>query len=264
MEALRETIYDTLQHGHPMTVRQVFYQLVIQGVIAKTENEYDSTVCRLLTQMRLTGMIPFEWIVDYTRWARQPATYGSTLEALEETARVYRRALWDDQGAYVEIWCEKDALSGLLYEVTSRWTVSLMPLKGQPSTTFVHGAAVSFRDLDRPIYLYYFGDSDKSGHDIERSTEQRLRRHAPHTEFQFERVAVTPDQIEGWHLPTRPDKTTGKPVVELDAIPPAELRALAEDCIRQHVDPDVLARTEAIEREERASLIALAEQWSER
>ena len=29
-----------------------------------------------------------------------------------------RRDLWDDQGAYVEVWSEKDALAGVLMEET--------------------------------------------------------------------------------------------------------------------------------------------------
>jgi hypothetical protein len=43
----------------PMTVRQVFYRLVINGVIGKTETEYKSTVVRLLGRMRRDGEVPF-------------------------------------------------------------------------------------------------------------------------------------------------------------------------------------------------------------
>ena len=50
-----------------MTVRQVFYQLVVRGVIEKTEAEYQGTVIRLLTEMRLDASIPFDWIVDESR-----------------------------------------------------------------------------------------------------------------------------------------------------------------------------------------------------
>ena len=61
----------------PMTVRQVFYRLVSVGAIDKTENEYKSTVCRLLTDMRRDGDIPNNWIADNTRWMPKPTTYSS-------------------------------------------------------------------------------------------------------------------------------------------------------------------------------------------
>ncbi len=108
--ALRETIWRVVRRDQPMTVRQVFYRLVSLGAIAKTEIEYKATVCRLLAEMRRGRMLPYGWIADNTRWMRKPRTHDSFGDALEETARTYRRALWNDQGAYVEVWCEKDAL----------------------------------------------------------------------------------------------------------------------------------------------------------
>jgi hypothetical protein len=53
---------------------------------------------------------------------------------LEQSARLYRRALWDAQAAYVEVWLEKEALSGAVYEVTGEWDVPLMPTRGCPSS----------------------------------------------------------------------------------------------------------------------------------
>ena len=53
-----------------MTVRQVYYQLVSQGVIDKTEAEYKQTTCRLLVQMRKDHLIPFHWIADGRRRPR--------------------------------------------------------------------------------------------------------------------------------------------------------------------------------------------------
>ena len=42
-----------------MTVRQVFYQLVSRGVIEKTEAQYQGTVIRLMTEMRLSDELPY-------------------------------------------------------------------------------------------------------------------------------------------------------------------------------------------------------------
>ena len=40
---------------------------------------------------------------------RRPRAYSNVAHALAETAKFYRRRLWDDADAYVEIWIEKDA-----------------------------------------------------------------------------------------------------------------------------------------------------------
>src|SRR5262245_61221063 len=98
-------------------------------MVPKTEAGYD-LVCRDLLQMREAGEVPFSWIADNTRWMRKPDSYGSAQAALREVARGYRRSLWQDQGAYVEVWCEKDAIAGVLYEETGAWDVPLMVARG--------------------------------------------------------------------------------------------------------------------------------------
>jgi hypothetical protein len=86
IEAIRAAIKNVLDADHPQTVRQVFYQLVVRGVIEKTENEYQTTVIRLLTDMRLAGEISFERIIDSSRITHETQTFDSVGDALRETA----------------------------------------------------------------------------------------------------------------------------------------------------------------------------------
>jgi hypothetical protein len=132
MQDIRTAIYDVLASDNPMTVRQVFYQLVSCAAIGKTEAGYKQTVIRLLTSMRRSGEIPFGWIADNTRWMRKPSTYASLREMLELSKETYRRAVWSNQDAYVEVWLEKDALAGVLYKETAPWDVPLMVTRGYP------------------------------------------------------------------------------------------------------------------------------------
>jgi len=243
MEVVRSAIYDVLYLSNPMTVRQVFYQLVGQGVIAKTEAEYKATVVRLLGDMRRAGDVPFGWIADNTRWMRKPRSYSNLEEALISTARHYRRAIWQTQDAYVEIWLEKDALAGVIYDVTAEWDVPLMVTRGYPSLTFLNGAAEAIQAHGRATYLYYFGDYDPSGLDISRKVEHDIREFAPDAEVYFERVAVTASQIADFNLPTGPTKASDSrsrnfrgESVELDALPGAALRAMVRESIERHVD----------------------------
>jgi hypothetical protein len=246
-------------------VRQVHYQLVTRGAIAKTEQDYKS-VCRLLVEMRRAGRVDYHAIADNTRWMRKPSSWLSLEAALEQTHRTYRRALWDDQSVYVETWLEKDALAGVLYQVMSTWDVPLMATRGFASLSFLHSAAEAIAASRRRACLYYFGDRDPSGVLIDRKIEQTLRELAPHATISFERVAVTEEQIARWRLPARPTKRTDSRArnfagdsVEVDAIPPRELRALCEHCITQHIDPtrlDATRRTERAERDTLARLVA--------
>jgi hypothetical protein len=173
IDAIRAALYETVEAYHPMTVRQVFYQLVSQGVVPKTEAAYKTTVGRLLVKMRMDGELPFNWISDNTRWMRKPTTFSSLDAALENTARTYRRALWDDQDVYVEVWCDKDALAGVLLEETRQWDVPLMVSRGFASVTYLYEAAESFKAQGKPAY--YFGNHDRNGLHIDRSIEMKLR-----------------------------------------------------------------------------------------
>ena len=113
--------------------------------------------------------------------------------------------------------------------------------------------------------LKYFGDADPSGRDIPRYVEKELRSHAPNADITFTVAAVTDEQIVEYGLPTRPTKTTDSRAkgweggsVELDAIPPAELRRLVEACITDRIDRPAwqsLKRVEAAERETLAGWI---------
>jgi hypothetical protein len=141
MADLRAALYDIVATAAPMSVRQVFYQAVSRGLIAKTEAEYKNTVCRLLSEMRLEGEMPYGWIADGTRWQRKPVTHSGLEAALGSIHRTYRRSLWDNQSAYIEVWLEKEALAGVVYDATAQYDVPLMVTRGYPSLSFLANAA---------------------------------------------------------------------------------------------------------------------------
>lgn len=266
IEALKSALFEIVRDLRPVTVRQVFYQAVSRGLVEKSEREYKNVVGRLLVNMRREGIIPYSWITDATRWMRKPETFDGLAHALREMARYYRRSLWSEAPVYVEIWCEKDALAGVLYEVTDEYDVPLMVGRGFSSLSYLHSAAEAMRAAGKPVHVYYFADHDPSGLTAMRVAHRELRAFAPDVELHFHHAAVTWEQVERWRLPTRPTKKTdsrakrygNKPSVELDAIPPDRLRMLVRECIERHIDPGVLERLEQIEREERRVLEQLA------
>jgi hypothetical protein len=256
---IKAAITDILTESHPQTVRQVFYAMTVRGAVGKLESEYHQTVIRLLTDMRESEAIPFEWIADNTRWMRKPSSFTGLDHCLDNTATSYRRNLWASSPVYVEVWCEKDALAGVLLEETRVYDVPLMVARGYSSISFLHSAATAIEAKGKPAHIYHFGDLDPSGQDAARDIEAKLRRYAPEAEIHFERIAVKRQQVEEWNLPTRPTKVKDPRAkkfegtsVELDAIPAPKLRELVKECIERHVDRqqlEILRITEASERE---------------
>jgi hypothetical protein len=108
--------------------------------------------------------------------------------------------------------------------------------------SFLHTAAEYISDLTVPAFIYHLGDFDPSGVNAGEKIEQTLREMAPDAKIRFKRLAVTPEQIKRWNLPTRPTKKTdtraknfGKISVELDAIAPDRFRDLVRSAIERHL-----------------------------
>lgn len=263
MSRRRDALLEIVAHMKPMTVRQVFYQATVRGLVEKSEAGYNKVQTDLV-QMRRSGMLPYAWLTDNTRWQRKPRTFSSVEQALHDTARLYRKSLWDDAGSYVEIWLEKDALAGVVLPITELYDVPLMVARGYASLSFLHSAAEYINELDVPTYIYHCGDFDPSGVNAGEKIEQTLRELAPAAEIEFERIAVTPNQIDEWRLPTRPTKKTdsraknfGDISVELDAIEPRLLRQLIGDVLNEHLPSHQLRVLKAAEESERDLIASL-------
>jgi hypothetical protein len=267
LERIDDAIYQIARAERPVTVRGLFYRVMSRGMVPKTETGYD-VVQRQALKMRRAGELPNKWITDGSRLRLKTRTWSSPQAALENTARTYRRDLWIDQSRHVEIWCEKDAIRGVVYPITAQYDVPLMISRGFTSETFAHDTAEEINEEGKSAVIYQLGDHDPSGVVLWGDIQRRLRRFVDSSiELTFERIAVTPEQIDELGLPTRPSKTknnthaanfTGDSV-EVDAIPSTTLRDLVRDAIEQWIDPEVLRLTKIAEASEREVLTRIAE-----
>jgi hypothetical protein len=234
----RRWVARTTQRLAPASVRQIAYQGEVAGLIPKTENGFRRIQHDLLI-LRQQGVIDYDWISDNTRWMRKSISYKGIGHFIKLSIDTYRRDLWQDAESYIEIWIEKDALAGTVMEVTDPYDVPLMVARGFSSETYLYEAAMAIIANGKPAYIYAFFDHDPSGKHSAKHIERKLREFAAGCEIHFELMAVTPQQIEEWKLPTRETKRVtaeGKKnqhannfvgdSCELDAIPPDKLRAL--------------------------------------
>ena len=238
--------------------------------MGKTEAGY-TKVQTDLTIMRRAGDLPYDWLADNTRWQRKPSTFGSIQQALEETAKFYRKSLWDGADAYVEIWLEKDALAGVVLPITSMYDVPLMVTRGYASLSFLYSAAEYINKLDVPTHIYHLGDFDPSGVNAGEKIEETLIELAPAAEIYFKRIAVTPEQIEGSRvsLPGRPKPPTKgqrslAATFRSSSMPsnPTWCAASSRNGFERHLPPEQFRILKAAEESERLLLINLVREMT--
>jgi hypothetical protein len=266
--ALRQAIVEVARDYDRFSVRQLFYQLVARGVIEKTENAY-KRVCDAAVQMRLTGSLDYRKVTDGHRERRIILAHSGLHGALQSAHEFYRRDYWREQPDHVEVWCEKDALSGVIQPIANRYGVPYVATRGFPSLTLLYESAQAIRATGKPATIFYFGDHDASGQSIS-ACVARLRQFG--AEVAVARVALNPDQVVAYRLPTRPGKRTdsrhagfvarfGDAAVELDALPPDVLTELVEESILSMIAKErwyAVMEQERLERETLASLATAA------
>lgn len=260
---LDDAIVAAVHADHPVTLRGVYYRVVSAGAVEKTEHGYRA-VGRQLLALRRAGTVPYGHITDGTRYVLHRPSWADPDDALDALASSYRKMLWLDQPVSVQLFTEKDAITGVVGPVADRWDVPVGVVRGYASESFAFEMAQQLSH-DRPTVIYQLGDHDPSGVNAWDVFRRRVAEFVPDVPVTFERLAVTPQQIVEWNLSTRPTKTTDTRArsfegesVEVDAIPAARLRELVENAITSHIDPRIYDLHRRVEAQERIGLADLA------
>lgn len=165
-----------LENGDTLTLRQLYYQLVARDVIPNHIKAYKK-IGAIKDDLVYSGYL--DWSVFEDR-GRQPhiAYYENSVEgSLQRTLSSYVLNRQAGQPRAIEVWSEKDAISGILKSVTDPYTIRLVINKGYNSSTSMHEAYRRFAKTildDRKVTILYFGDHDPSGLDMIRDIRDRL------------------------------------------------------------------------------------------
>jgi hypothetical protein len=251
-----------------ITIRHLFYRLVGNGTIQKTEDEY-SKLCRQLAKWRKNGEIAYDNFVDGTRFYTGETLYGDMSSALDITAECYRKNLWATQPHFVEVWVEKDAITGIVSGIASSFGVKTFCCRGFTSITSLYNAAETYKKAiqhGKQVSIFYLGDHDPSGLGIDKQIKEAM--YEFDIDITFTRLAILPPQIIDLNLPTRPVKATDRRAkdweggcVEIDTLRPAQLKTLLEDAIASRIDTGEWMRLKQIENEEKETLRQIAANW---
>lgn len=269
VEQLDEQIVEVLREDHPQSVRHVFYRMTdprLAEPVQKSEAGYRTVQDRCL-KLRRSGVVPYRWISDTSRMGYHTTTYADAGEFLRSVAGAYRANLWErsDVPTYCEVWCESRSLAGTIVNLCRELAVSLYPAGGFTSASFAYDAAEGLNDQGT-TKVFYIGDYDPAGVLIDVSIERELRRHLkPHVSLDFERIAITEEQIAKYDLPTKPRKEGDRralhieATVEAEAMPASVMRDLLRGRIEALLPEGALDVVKIAEQSEREHLERMAE-----
>lgn len=162
--------------GYRLTLRQLHYQLVTKNWIVNHDTAYKK-LGDILDDCRYSGLIDWDAIEDRGRVPHLVYHADSVAEALQELHEYYRRDRQEGQANVVEVWTEKDALSGILKRPTEKYHVRLVVNKGYTSSSAAYQAydrVIEALTNGKKFTILYFGDHDPSGLDMVRDITDRI------------------------------------------------------------------------------------------
>lgn len=243
-----------------VTLRQLFYRLVVEGAIPNSQNAY-KTLSKVTAELRRNGNFP--QLIDQTRDIHRFGGFSGSQDAVEWLIATYSRERDENQEYSVYLGIEKHGMVQQLRRWFNKYGVAIAPLGGYSSQTYVDEIIEDVTNSGRPAVLIYAGDFDPSGIDILRDFEERC------SCFDYvRRIALNEDQVRAYNLPVNPGKKSDSRAagfvrdygqlmqVELDALPPDLLRGLYEAALFDFYDTSIY---EGILRAERADKEKLRE-----
>lgn len=298
LEMINAIIEEYKKQDLILTLRQLYYQLVSRDVIPNNVKEYRK-LSVLLVEGRMCGVVDWAAIEDRLRQAEKPSSWNNPKEILDSAIYSYALPRQKGQSVYMEVWVEKDALSGVLERVTSPYHIPIMVNRGYSSASAMYEAFKRFtkaHSFKQSIRILYLGDHDPSGLDMVKDIEGRIlefffgskfkqgkraNKIDPSTfrdiceeslglDFHIIPVALTRAQIKQYNPPPNPAKMAdprsgeyvskhGRKSWEVDALKPEVLNEILETAIAEHLDEKQYANMVKAEEKDKKKLRGLLE-----
>lgn len=188
------------EEGYTLTLRQLHYQMVKNNWIVNHISAYQK-LSGILDDCRYGGIIDWDAIEDRGRVPFIPYSINNPKEALQDTINQYRIDRQDNQKVCVEVWTEKDALSGILRRITTEYHVRLVVNKGYTSSSAIYTAYERIVEnilKGKTFVILYLGDHDPSGLDMIRDIQERLILFLTKGDQLFEDTSLEKDLEKWW------------------------------------------------------------------
>jgi hypothetical protein len=244
---------------------------------ANTEADWEWLSSEAGKAARWLGYLPFDQIVDQRNAAptvqifKEPAPYGYLTVGLDvsipDADDIRPRVEVDDfygvQPYKIVMVGEKSSLEPVLSPIAASHKADLYLPTGCLSDTLIYQMANIGAADGRPMVVLYFSDCDPSGWNMAVEVARKLQAFKvlefSDLDFEVHRVALTPDQVREYGLPSTPLKATelrgdawrqatGVEQTEIDALAslhPDLLEEIARDAIAPFFDPTLDQRVRA-------------------
>jgi hypothetical protein len=260
------------QQNLKLTVRQLYYQFVARGWLPNKKNEYEN-LADTIKLARLAGLIDWDAIEDRTRNLVFNEHWDDPGGIIADACEWFQLDHWADQPYRLEVWIEKEALTGVISQICSQLDVPYLACLGYVSISEMRKGAQRMRRYEQcgqQTQILHLGDLDPAGLDMTRDIRERFELFGAKTEIK--RIALNIDQINEFDPP--PDNVKigdkkykeyvaefGPYVWELDALEPAILKGLIEIHINEVRDEEIYARVLEKESEYIRKLKHIEESW---
>ena len=200
-ELLAKILVILSQYSTALTNRQLYYQLVASAIIPNAQEIY-KRVCTFLTDARYAGLIDWDAIEDRGRTPSKRPEWDNIAGLVKSACSSYRLPRWSGQEYYVELFCEKQAMEGILKPIADKYHIYFGVNKGYSSASTMYEQAkrlksqwqeiqngsitettgqkrreIPIMEYSKPrkkLVVLYLGDHDPSGLDMVRDIEERI------------------------------------------------------------------------------------------
>ena len=236
---------------YEVSLRWLFYQVLQEKGLAKDSYKQFVSWTAIARKRFWNGWNPTTLVDDSREIIFNGSGYTTPrdwVESFKEYSCILDKRR--DQESITVIMFEAHAMRAQFEHYSAPFFVTLVPFKGDASINLKWKIAKWLEQIDsnyrKPINVLYFGDLDPKGLEIPENALRDIRvwGKAP---FHYERIGLTLEQVERWHIPDNPERP-GQ--YQWEALPDSAAKELIEGTLSEKIN---LAKIQAvIEKEKEA------------
>ncbi len=240
-----------------ITVRQIYYQLVMNFDYPKTDKFYQKAQ-RMVRDLRRDGRLPYELVYDLSRNSLKANSYTSFESAAMLMVRACRLDFLEHKDFHIQFWLEKKTLQDMVFEVLKPYSIKLCVSGGEASDSYVREETQQLNYLGKPKnFIYILTDFDGPGQNIARNISKKIKWFA-NNDVVITHLGLNEEQIHSLNLKTRLSKNNNSSKkfdsefsAELEALTPQQLQKIVKDAVRNHISDSELVDFERQQENQR-------------
>lgn len=202
LEAIEKTVLDYKQIGYRLTLKQLYYQLVSQGIIPNNKYEYrefrkfvkNALGCGLIDFYSTEEDIFVPGYLDVqSAKLHSPSTF---VEDRHLSGKVH-----------IELWCEKKELFNMLYKIAQFYKINLVVNSDLMLDSIIYDACERIQKAGKPCIILYVGDYHLTRPHISQDIKDSFSYFDLfEPDVNVQKIALTVEQILNYKLPLNPTK----------------------------------------------------------